>query len=303
MHSIVRILRRPPRSRGALPLLAVAPLLALAACGGGADDQAGASSEASSELAETDPILAKALGGRSLDQAYTAVEERVQQCMTGLGWEYTVVALDPALLSGDLVGLDEDFVATYGYGISTIDPDDPAALSALPGGDDPNQRYRLSLPDGEGDRYDEDLFGSSAFDAVDAVDDTSAPELGGCYGDAVSAELGEAGLSGLESSYAKVEEVAQADPRLAEAEQAWAACMADAGYDFSRPQDAMTSVAERAAQLGADVPEAERAALRAEELATAKADRACAAAHLDEVLKQVRADAMATVAGSAEASS
>lgn len=287
-HSSSRRLRRL-----AVPVLA-APLLGLAACGGDGDGAGGAPSDATSELAAVDPILAGALGGRSLQEAYTAVEEHVQRCMTGLGWEYTVVALDPALFSGELVGPDEAFVATYGYGLSTIDPEDPAALAAVPGGMDPNQEYRRSLPESEGAQYDEDLYGT----VETPVEDTGGgAELGGCYGAAVAAELGEGGLRGLDASYRKVEEVVQADPRLVEAEAAWAACMADAGYDFSRPQDAMASIADRLTALGPAAAEAERAALRADELATAKADRACAAAHTDEVLRRVRADAMAAVAG------
>ena len=88
-----------PTRRARFPRVAAAlcaTSLLAAACGG-AETEA-----SSSSTTETDPLLAGALNGRTLDEVMLEMEAKVQECMTALGWEYTVVA--PGSEGADLIG-------------------------------------------------------------------------------------------------------------------------------------------------------------------------------------------------------
>lgn len=276
----------------ALPLLVVA-------CGGGDNAQAtGTSSGATSD----DPLLDAALGGRSPAEVELEMQNAVQQCMTGLGWEYTVVTSD-ASLGGDLAagagdGADE-FAEQFGYGISI--ELDPALIGAGGGAaaptDDPNIAYAESLPPDQQEAYYKDLFGAT-FGSSGAGDDNAEAELGGCMGEASRAALGDGSLEQLTEQFERVDELVRADPRVIDAVKAWAACMSAKGYSYAAPEDPMSDFSERLAALGDSPAKADLEALQVEELAAAKADRACVKeAKVDEIGQQAYADAAAKVAG------
>jgi hypothetical protein len=259
-------------------LVTVVPLTA---CSG--DDAAASGAAGGSGV---DPITAAILGdGMSYDEIDLAIAERTRDCMVALGWEYTAVA--SASLSGGAGAATADpdeFARTYGYGITTFsDPGDGTS-------DDPNAAYLGSLSPSDQTRYTTDLYGEAMLDA--GSDGSNAPEFGGCYGEAIDVQFGDR-FAQLMSAYDRLDDRIQADPRMVAANQAWSTCMNGRGFDLAAPSDAIALVEQRARQvLSSGVPsEGDIAALNAEEIQVAVADRACATDHIDPVIVDVRRDA------------
>lgn len=281
----------------------------LAACGsgsgggGGADQAAGAGATTS---APADPLLDSLYKGRSQEEVDLEIETEVQTCMTALGWEYTAVARSLDGAGGGLgspadnaAEIDE-FTSQYGYGITTnldgsADVSGQVASGATGvGADDPNAAYVNGLPADQQEAYYNDLYGKP----VESDASGQAPALGGCYNDATEKVLGPGGFDQMNDQFERVNELLQADSRVVDATAAWVTCMSGAGYSYASPDDPFTDFSDRLAALGQPPAEADLEALQAEELATAKADRACAVeAGVDKAYTDAYADAAAQVAG------
>jgi hypothetical protein len=257
--------------------------LALAALAVGCASK-GEASDTTSIGTDADPILQQAIGDRTLDEVLFDIEEKVQACMTALGWEYTAVA--PSAAAGGLAGTDDpdEFARTYGYGISG------AGASGQSSQSDPNQTYQAALSPADSAQYFEDLYGQ-------AQQTGAAGDLGGCYGDATNALFANGELETLEAAYERLDEIVSADPKVIDAYAKWSACMADKGYSFTVPADASNSIQARVSALDASAAEDALAAVQAEELDTAIADRECAKEHVDAVVAEVQADAARNVVG------
>lgn len=288
-----------PRSRTFLlrsSALCGVALLGVACGGAGEDDSADASSETG---IESDPLLAGLLDGKTFEEAEFEVQTKVQECMTALGWEYTAVA--PGSSGGgsitDFGDFDPDeFAAISGYGISTLQGDGASATegggvvaATGAGGDtDPNGAYLDSLSPGDRDAYYEDLFGPPV-----EVDDASSGgvtgiETAGCMGEATTIVYGEGAFDQLNDQFIEVDARVQADPRIIGAFAAWASCMTDAGYSYTSPAEPFDDFFSRLEALGQEPDPAALKALQDDEIATAKADRACAKqADLDSLQQDV----------------
>lgn len=265
------------------------------ACGGAEeDDSAGTSPETG---IESDPLLAGLLDGKTFEEAEFEVQQKTQECMTALGWEYTAVA--PGSNGGggviDVGGGDMDeFAATSGYGISTTMGDGSLAIvgggsvgaTGAGGGSDPNAQYVESLSPEDQEAYYGDLYGDPPADAnADAIDPMA---MGGCYGEASDAVYGENAFDQLSNQFEEVAARAEADPRVAEAFTAWSACMAEAGYTYAKPMETFDDFFTRLQALGQEPDPAALQALQEEEIATATADRACAKeTDLDRIQQEV----------------
>jgi hypothetical protein len=257
----------------------------IAACGGaGEDDSTGAASDTA---VENDPLMAGLLDGKTFEEAELEVQTKVQECMTALGWEYTAVAPGSTGEGGPTLGDDTDldeFAATSGYGISTSQADGAivvggggvaAGVSGTSSQSDPNSAYVNSLSENDQMAYYDDLFGPPA--EFDMSSDAMAPmEPAGCMGEATTAVYGEGAFTQLNDQFMEVDARMQADPRIVEAFAAWSACMADAGYTYSKPTETFDDFFARLSALGEEPDPAALKTLQEEEIATATADRACA---------------------------
>lgn len=263
-----------------------------AACGGGAQEES-----SPTDAAGSDPLLAGLLDGKSFEEAQFDVEKQVQQCMTALGWEYTAVApsTEGMGMGGGIDSADMDtFAAESGYGVSTFAATDGVvATGAGDQGSDPNAAYVSKLSTSEQTAYYDDLYGTPPADA-----DPSAPiEPAGCYGEASAAVFGEGAFEKLNDQFNEVSSRMASDQRMTDAYAKWSACMSAAGYTYSNPSEPYEDFAGRLSALGAQPDPAALQALQAEEIATAKADRACAKdADLDELQQKVFEEISAKVA-------
>ncbi|WP_290808644.1 hypothetical protein [Herbiconiux sp.] len=198
------------------------------------------------------------------------------------------------MITSDSLGMEwgsEEFVRTYGYGIST----DP--YSAMQGGEeyvDPNADYVAALSDSEQAAYNEALWGAP-------VDDTGSGTVSagdwdwqsmGCMGAAQHEEVTATAFwddphyKSLIDEMNGLSDKAGATPAVKARETEWAGCMADAGFpQFSHESDPETSINDRFTALTtpADPTSAEAdppdptalAALQTDEIDIAVADLGC----------------------------
>ncbi len=229
--------------------VAVLAVLALAGCSGGGGD-GGSSKSNEWTPGPLDEYQAR-IFGYSLDDERTdeelqaesdrqnrRVEELISACMADQGFDYT-----PAENNGGVVMSSDDdldvewgtreFAEQYGYAIST-DPWGDMDTGESTEWVDPNAEYVEAMSESEATAWSEALYGPPIEgDAEEAqeYDWTTA----GCSG-AAQHEVYEGGaatdeFSGLQDELNRFYETVQADPRVAELDNAWASCMADEGFD------------------------------------------------------------------------
>ena len=114
------------------------------------------------------------------------MENRIRDCMTSQGFEYTPV--DPFAQQQALTGKarisDEEFIEQFGYGISTL-------FGKGNQQSDPNERIRRSLWSADRAAYDRALWGDNpGVTFAEAVDSGDFSELGGCTKEASEAIFG-----------------------------------------------------------------------------------------------------------------
>jgi hypothetical protein len=211
------------------------------------------------------------------------VQQKVAECMANEGFEYTPYFPDDQFVS---FGPEEDMteeerMLKYGYGYFTYMLEESEGWEEGGFGEewdpseDPNWVYRESLSESAQQAYDLALHGNwdnweepePTYDEDgNEIWDESAwvepdwAEIGGCY-NLAQQELG--GFGGpdpemdalYEEMWPKQEEMwerIQADPRMVEANQEWAACMADAGYSFTSQEDIWMYLDELSNELWSD---------------------------------------------------
>lgn len=309
--------RRTSMVAGALAAVALA-----GACGDRAPDAAPAT-------------VGEALGldGSDFREREAKVQEAVRRCMEDEGFDY--IPMDASAMNVQIrsPGSDDnaEFRRTKGYGITTTFGDRPTSSVEVEGDSDPNQMIREALTEEEQAAYDKALFGAAAGEArrgefavrvgpgpggaVAAEDAGEAPDLfqAGCFGKAQS-EVGDNNrLQRVGPRLQEMEERISSDPRMVKANADWAACMADAGFDFDKPEDIVPFLfgklqalhedgddgaqddpeAPRGITIGGPPPDSpELAALQQEELALAKVDDDCSErTDRRDTAKKVRAEA------------
>lgn len=213
-------------------------------------------------------------------QRMRQVEELVATCMEEAGFEY--VPVDP--FGGetrddpfaDAFALPPDeFAREYGYGMTTLmDPNREEEEVT-----DPNQAIRESLSEGALEAYNQALWGDMVQMSADggavavkpAPGETGPPEIEnqGCHGEARGEVYGDDGgmmmgpdmseFDGLFEDLDALRQRIESDPRVIEATEAWAGCMAEAGYsDVETVDDPEDTVMERMSELyGWDDPSAD----------------------------------------------
>ncbi|WP_157987469.1 hypothetical protein [Jiangella endophytica] len=205
-------------------------------------------------------------------QKMRQVEELVAVCMEEAGFEY--IPVDPfGGETGDDPFADayalppDEFAREYGYGMTTLmNPvKDEEQESA-----DPNEAIREGLSEAALEQYHIALWGEgvqvSGGGAVSVEPAPveggapSAPEDQGCHGEARAEVYGEddgqlmgpdfSEFEGLFEDLDALRQRIDSDPRMVEASEAWAACMAQAGYsEFDATTDPEDSVMEQMSEL------------------------------------------------------
>jgi hypothetical protein len=249
--------------------LATAMTLSLSACSGGASSRS--AGDPTADGAADSPLevyLGDVWGSELSPEEQEAedaemnrrIEEAVADCMTEQGFDYVPV-IAPSVTGDDFEWLpdDRDWVAQYGYGIST---------SPYPSGEgvdldsDPNEEYAQSLSGSEQQAYYEALHGPSPDEEAMADGEVEYDwTTAGCYGEAQhDSQSDEAAVFErydelFEQIGALYEQVEKA-PELDEADATWSQCMTDEGRPgFDRQADAQASISEAYDDLWADVDE------------------------------------------------
>ncbi|WP_053206372.1 hypothetical protein [Jiangella muralis] len=274
--------------------------------------------------------------GEEERQQMRQVEELVATCMEEAGFEY--IPVDPGSDEGsddpfaDAYALPPDeFARKYGYGMTTLMDTGTAPETEDA---DPNAAIRDGLSETALDAYNRALFGEAVEMSGDGgavaiapgeEGELAAPEDQGCYGTASAEVYGDDGglMGGMDMSefdglFEDLEALRQrvaSDPRMVEATEAWAACMAEAGYsEFDTTGQPEETVMNRMTELygwdeespteapsdedvddpgvtvgggEADVDEAALAELQEYEIAVATADYDCGQQEYAEVQKDV----------------
>lgn len=248
-------MRRP------LPVAAaVAAVAALAACGG----DAGPGEELTWEDSPLSQVLADLYGGdmspeeqeQQMAEQEREVQEIIATCMAEEGFEYIPVTYDHSFIAFD----DDDWgskewAEQYGYGITTDPWADQEQVEPVEEWTDPNDDYVMAMSPGEQEAYYEALYGPMDFAEDDGEwvegDDMAVEydwEEAGCQGlaqhevydqDNAQAMWEDPAFSEFFAAAERIYEEVERDPKVAEINEEWAACMADAGFDgMTRPDEA-----------------------------------------------------------------
>ncbi|HLU31311.1 MAG TPA: hypothetical protein VK088_06085 [Acidimicrobiia bacterium] len=258
--------------------LVVALLLLVAACGGGggaatsdggpssstpatdpADDADNPSGGGEESLAaffgwgDEDPEAAQA---RFQDQE-ARVQESIRQCMAEQGFEYQPIVYPD--VGGRIVDDfdQEEWARTHGFGITTWYGNEDEMMGEAEEWIDPNQDMLETMSDGERQAWEEALWGTQEEQEAEMeveIDEETGETIymsyghgPGCQGEAYDEVYGDANETqalweqlqpAMDEMYQRVE----ADPRLVEANEAWSACMAEAGYELASRNDMWETV-------------------------------------------------------------
>lgn len=251
------------RSTVPLVLVSAASILILVGCSSTTGDDSTARADSSPLQPYLDAIYGS--GGdaetKSLEEE-AAVEEHIAACMKEEGFEYTPNSSADAAVAtsdGDWQPDDRSWVEQWGYGIvdwpgrEQAREEGESALAA-----DANYAYRMSLSEAEQRAYEIALTGSVASEVQEAAQsgEPLPADDGGCniqahnevMADAPATDLGafEDLMGRMESLWSKID----SDPRSAEIDEQWSACMDDEGEPgFSRQNDARQSISDALRQL------------------------------------------------------
>ena len=271
-------------------------VILLSACGSGTSSDSGQSQQTNAggnqqvgveEFGMTDEALVK-----SIERA----ESLIASCMTDAGFDY--VPIDPVTFRGAMDALtsapgltDAEFVAQYGYGITTLPP-----TQAFGAGEE-NTRIYEQLSPADQVAYKRTLWGDNVEATfVIMLENEDFSGAGGCTKNAIDQVFTEEQRN---ANYVNpFDAQVQQDPRMVDALENWAGCMRDAGYDYENPDDAEREITDRfnALTKGADPrtltgsDKANLTQLQGEERAIAQADNECFEQHVTDVERQVERD-------------
>ncbi|MGH9002366.1 MAG: hypothetical protein ACRDYV_04490, partial [Acidimicrobiia bacterium] len=273
---------------------AACSLLVLAGCGGGAKSEA-------TNLATIDEQIG--IDEEGILERQVQAENKIRDCMQAEGFEY--VPVDPGAQQAAMVGRSgmssEEFEKQFGYGITTLY--EQRFTQTVAG---PNQEIRAALGETERAAYDRALYGDDPTATFQlALDNGDFTRLGGCTKQA-TAEIfgGTAVIQTLQTLLDDVDEKIFSDSRMVKAVEKWSACMDDAGFDVSEPdevdaileqklEDIVGPPDERVAPVAGQDPPYDGAALRAlqqEEVDMVAADVVCEKEHLAVIEEKVAAE-------------
>ncbi len=250
----------------------------LGACGGGASSDSTQTQQPNSEGNQQVGVEEFGMTDEALVKSIERAESLIASCMTDAGFEY--VPIDPVTFRGAMDALtsapgltDAEFVAQYGYGITTLPP------TQAFGAGEQNTRIYDQLSAADQIAYKRTLWGA-----------------GGCTKKAIHQVYTEEQRN---ANYVNpFDAQVQQDPRMVDALEKWSGCMREAGYDYENPDDAEREITDRfnALTKGADPKtltgsdKAGLTQLQGEERAVAQADNECFEQYVTDVERQVERD-------------
>jgi len=182
------------------------------------------------------------------------VESLIAQCMRDAGFEYIAVDYDTVrkgmVADKSLPGVsDEDFIAQYGYGISTLYTGLPPQLSELAtpaqiGLGEQNVRIFNNLSPADQAAYIRTLFGQNV-DATLAVslETEDFSRTGGCTRAAIEQVFTREQLS---ATYLNpLDTLIQQDPRMIAALKQFADCVREEGFNYNHPNEIEPDIKNR----------------------------------------------------------
>jgi len=275
--------------------LIIGSVLVLAACGSGDDEKDAQSTPGGAGSQQ----IGREEFGMTEEQLVTTIEAgeaRIAECMADAGFEY--IPIDPVTFrdamdsQGTVAGLsDSDFVAQYGYGITTLPPTQNF------GHGEENQAIFDSLSEADQTAYTRTLVGDHVTATfVNMLEQEDFLPARGCTLTAVKEVFAQEQLS--PSFFNPFDALVEQDPRMIDAQADWSRCMGEAGFEYQTQGDPEDEFVERLQTLtgGADpatLTGSDKDALtelQGEERAIAAVDIECAAAFIDEVEAQVERD-------------
>ena len=232
--------------------IAVAFVLAVAACGGAEPD-----ADRVSLSLTTSPIndlLGVDIALRSGDVAALEQEAEllVAECMLNNGFTYVPIdfASQLPVVEGNVDPDSREFAETNGYGIS-IRPEAPALNpeDVL----DPNEEIRAQLSPAELEAYQQALFGERPAEG----ETPGLDEQTGCVAESyrevsdAQAALGSVGefFDEFSSELTELEDRFRADPRFLELERTWAECMFEQGFGINTRDELFVELDRRMAEV------------------------------------------------------
>lgn len=238
-------------------------LLTLTACGGG-DGGSGDSGSSSDEIPKgpLDELFEEVYGGEDEERnnrQMMDVEEATAACMAEQGFEYTPVDWSQSGGGGSMEEPEEEwgtleFAKKWGYGASTDPWGGGEEVTSEEQFVDPNQERIESMSESEAAAYTEALYGPQTPEIMESEEYNW--EDYGCSGKAqhevyeVQTGMDEDAFQALNDEMSTMWESIQDDPRMAELDEKWASCMADAGYDgFATPMDAENSIYDQTSKV------------------------------------------------------
>lgn len=236
-------------------VLAAAWALILIACGGGSDSaQARTLPTSGTAQPATDLPGTQAFGltDEEFAASVDATEALIASCMADAGFEYVPVDVTAFLEVEEWLRRDpsltrEEYKSQWGYGITTRF-DFPARDVGL---GSQNLRIYEDLAPADQVAYDRSLFGEDT-DATLAItlDDEDFTSTGGCTREAIDQVFPAEMRTGTFVNPKDV--LVESDPRVAEAEQRWADCMADAGYEYTDQDEIIEEFEEQSDVVAGD---------------------------------------------------
>lgn len=193
------------------------------------------------------------LSRRGLVQAIERVEASIAKCMREQGFQY--VAPDYRTvrrgMNADktLPGMtEEEFIAKYGFGISTLYTGDPPQLSqgyspAKIGLGRRNVEIYKGLSPADQAAYNRALLGDGSATFAVALEQENFSRTGGCTRAAVEQVFDPEQLKA--SYYNPKDALINKDPRMKAALREYATAMRRAGFDYDHPDDVETDVQQR----------------------------------------------------------
>jgi hypothetical protein len=285
-------------AKSIVPLI-IGGVLVLAACGGGSDEKDAGQTPQPTSGGDGTQQIGREEFGMTEEQLVTAIEageSRIAECMADAGFEYIPIDSetfrDAMDAQGTVPGIsDEEFVAQYGYGITTLPPTHDFRLG------DENKRIFDDLSSEDQVAYERELLGENTGSTfVTMLEGEDFLPAGGCTETAIGEVFTEEQLS--PSFFNPFDALVEQDPRVIAANEDWSGCMGEAGYDYERPDDAEDELIERldAITEGADPATVTGSAkdalteLQGEERAIAALDLDCQERFLVDVEQQVERD-------------
>lgn len=270
VHRKIRAIASGLQSRR-VSLLACGLLIGIlvAACSGGSPSPTPSANTPSSAPSANTPAASQATAtgqsrlpgpeefGMTTEELVTsveAVESLISKCMSDAGFEYIAVDYDTVrkgmVADKSLPGVsDDDYIAQYGYGISTLYTGLPPQLAdvATPaqiGLGEQNVRIFNSLSPADQVAYNRTLFGEN-IDATLAVslEAEDFSRTGGCTRAAIEQVFAREQLS---ATYLNpLDALIEQDPRMIAALDEFASCVREEGFNYSHPNEIEPDIKNR----------------------------------------------------------